>query len=121
MKRGTKKQFKSIGEAAFIMILGLIIFKYIPMELFGQDIQFDASAHVTITSFFLYIVWFYIDQNKSWRIPYFVFSLALITIISIQRIIVGAHNEIGITGGLIISGVAIGYAQRKYFKNKLKF
>lgn len=103
------------------MFVGLILFKLIPMQVFGDDIKFDASAHITITMFALYVVWFFIDQNKSWRTIYFVFSLVVLAIVSIQRILVDAHNDIGLLGGLIVSIAAIIYSQRKYFKNKFKF
>jgi membrane-associated phospholipid phosphatase len=103
------------------MFFGLILLKLIPMEIYGKDIKFDASAHITIVMFLLYFIWFFIDQNKSWRTIYFVFSLAVISIVSIQRILVDAHNDIGLLGGLLLSLVAIVYSQRKYFKNKFKF
>ncbi len=103
------------------MFVGLILFKFIPMEMYGSDIKFDASAHITITMFLLYFIWFFIDQNKSWRTIYFVFSLAVISIVSIQRILVDAHNDIGLLAGLLLSLVAIVYSQKKYFKNKFKF
>jgi hypothetical protein len=91
------------------------------MQIFGQDIKFDASAHITIAMFALYFIWFFIDQNKSWRTIYFIFSLAVISIISIQRILVDAHNDIGLLAGLLLSLCAIIYSQKKYFKDKFKF
>jgi hypothetical protein len=121
MRQVTQNKIKSLAKAASIMILGLLIFKLVPMEIFGRDIKFDASAHITTTIFCLYVLWFYIDQNKSWRTPYFILSLVIISIVSIQRIMINAHNDIGLLGGLVISFVAIVYSQKKYFKDKFKF
>lgn len=121
MKKPTQQKFSALVRAGLIMFFGLILFKLLPMELFGKDIKFDASAHITITMFILYVIWFFIDQNKSWRTTYFIFSLVVITIVSIQRILVSAHNDIGLLGGLLLSIFAIVYSQKKYFKNKFKF
>ncbi len=114
-------KYTALVHAGLVMFLGLILFKLIPMEIFGKDIKFDASAHITIAMFLLYFIWFFIDQNKSWRTIYFVFSLAVISIISIQRILVDAHNDIGLLAGLLLSLFAIVHSQKKYFKDKFKF
>ena len=91
------------------------------MQIFGADIKFDASAHITITMFTLYFIWFFIDQNKSWRIIYFIFSLVVLSIVAIQRILVDAHNDVGLLAGLILSLFAIVFSQKKYFKDKFNF
>lgn len=121
MKKVTKIKIKAIIKTGLIMIIGLLIFKYIPMIIFGNDIKFDASAHITIASFILYILWFFIDQNKNWHTLFFIFSLVVISIISLQRIMVNAHNDIGLLGGIIISCIAIFYSQRKFFRDKISF
>jgi len=112
--------FRILG-AALLVGIGLFIFKYIPQFLWGDDIQFDASQHVAITILLLYCLWFFIDQNKSWRLPFFVFATALVVFIAIQRIIVGAHNEIGVLLGLLISLGAIAFVERKKLKKKISF
>jgi len=121
MKKVTKNKIKVLTKTGLIMIIGLLLFKFIPMEIFGGDIKFDASAHITITMFFLYVLWFYVDQNKSWHTLFFSFALVIISIVAIQRILLNAHNDIGLLGGLILSSIAIISSQPKYFKNKFKF
>lgn len=121
MKKNTLNKFQALAKAGTVMVVGLILFKLIPMEIFGEDIKFDASAHITITMFALYFIWFFIDQNKSWRIVYLIFSLVVISIVSIQRILVDAHNDLGLLFGLILSIFAIVFSQKKYFKDKFKF
>jgi hypothetical protein len=126
MKFHTKQQLKWIMWTTIIMIIGLILFKYIPMYInylrFGtSDILYDASSHIVWTSWGLYVVWFFIDQKKSWRIPYFILSGAVLVIMAIQRIYVGAHNEVGIMMGLLVAGVAIIIPRWKEFRRNLKF
>ena len=116
-----KQQIKHIILTAILMTIGLIIFKHLPEYVYGNNILFDASQHVTITIFVLYVLYFFIDQNKSWKIPYFIFSAVVIIIISIQRIYSNHHNEIGILLALLISTSSILISHYKYFKNKLKF
>lgn len=121
MSKIKQQKVNAIIKAGIVMLIGLIILKLLPMQIFGQDIKFDASAHITITMFALYFIWFFIDQNKSWRTIYFIFSLVVISIVSIQRILVDAHNDIGLLLGLLLSIFAIVYSQSKFFKDKFKF
>lgn len=103
------------------MALGLAIFKFIPMEIWGRDILFDASAHLTITSFVLYTIWFFIDQNKNWHTPFFVFCALVLSVIAFQRIEANAHNDVGLLLGLLVSIVSIGIAERNNLKRKFRF
>lgn len=121
MNPKTKTQIRKIILAGILMAIGLILFKYIPMQIYGKNILFDASSHVVWTIFGLYIIWFFIDQNKSWRIPFFILSAALLIIISIQRIIAQKHNEIGILLGLAIAGISIAISHWKEIHRKIKF
>jgi hypothetical protein len=121
LKANTKQKLAWILWTAIIMAAGLILFKYIPMYIYGKDIQFDASSHIVWTSFVLYVLWFFIDQKKSWRIPYFIFSGAILIIMGIQRIVVGAHNEIGLMLGLAIAAIAIIIPRWKEFKKGVRF
>ena len=121
MRKITYRKITALTTAASLMAIGLLFFKLIPMQIFGEDIRFDASAHITITMFCLYVVWFYIDQNKSWRTPFFVFAMVVISIVSLQRLMVNAHSDIGLLGGLIMSLGSIMWSQKAYFKDKLKF
>lgn len=114
-------QIQKILTSIIISFLLIIILKYMPMHFFGNNILYDASLHVVITINILYILWFFIDQNKSWRIPYFVFALAVLSIISIQRIIGHFHNEIGITLGILIGLISIATAEHKQLRNKFNF
>jgi hypothetical protein len=121
MKLHTKKQLIWIFWTTILMIIGLILFKYLPMYLYGKDILFDASSHVIWTSWGLYVVWFFVDQKKSWRIPYFIFAAAVLIIMSIQRIIAGAHNEVGVVLGLAIAGLAIVLPRWEEFRKGVRF
>lgn len=104
-----------------IMFFGLVVFKYLPMYFFGGDILYDASAHVTVTVFVLFVLWYFVDQTPNLRIPYFVFSCAVLIIVAIQRFLDLAHNEFGILLGIIISVVAIVVARWDYFGERLSF
>lgn len=121
IKLHTKQQLRWIFWTAIIMVIGLILLKYIPMAIYGKNILFDASSHVVLTSLGLYILWFFIDQKKSWRIPYFIFAGGLLIIISIQRIIAQQHNEVGIVLGLAVAGISIIIPRWKEFKGGVKF
>lgn len=122
MKKYTPKEnIRRLSTAGIIILVGLFLLKYIPMQLWGDAILFDASAHISIAMFVLYIVWFFIDQNKSWRIPFFIFSLVILAIISLQRIITLAHNDTGLLLGLILGTVAIGTSQWDVIRKKIEF
>jgi len=115
------KQIKLLIQTAILMIIGLVIFKYLPMYIWGEDILFDASSHIVWTSFGLYVIWFFIDQNKSWRIPYFIFTGAVLIIMAIQRVIAHQHNEVGIILGLCVAFFAIFIPRWKELGRKFKF
>jgi len=121
VKKITQSKLGALTKAGSVMVIGLILFKLIPMEIFGKDIKYDASAHITITMFLLYTIWFFIDQNKSWRTVFLIFGLVVLSIVAIQRILVDAHNDVGLLGGLLLSVFAIVYSQKKYFKDKFRF
>jgi len=117
----TEQQLIWISYTAILMVIGLIFFKYLPMYLSEGNILYDASYHVLFTILLLYILWFFIDQKKSWRIPYFIFSGVLIIIVSLQRIIVQEHNEVGIILALLIGAVSIIIPRWKEFMGGVKF
>jgi membrane-associated phospholipid phosphatase len=121
MRKRVHLQIKKILITAILMLFGLIIFKFYPMFLYDENILFDTSMHIIIASLILYIIYFFIDQNKSWRIPYLIFCFVIITIISIQRIISNAHNDIGILLGILISIISIVIPNWKEIKNKINF
>ncbi len=116
----TTKQFMNIVICFVLMSIGLLLFKFLPMQIWGQDILFDASMHIVIAMFALYTLWFFIDQNKSWRIPYFFFSIIVLTIISIQMILVQAHNDVGLLLGFAIGTVSIIISQGMRLIHKLR-
>lgn len=116
-----RKQIRWLIWTGIIMAIGLFFFKIIPMEIYGQNILFDASAHITITMFILYFVWFYIDQNKTWRVPYLIFSLVVLAIVSMHRILVQAHNGTGLILGFLLSVIAIMIPRWSKLKNKFEF
>ena len=103
------------------MAVGLFVFKFLPMQMWGRDILFDASFHITATIFTLFVLWYFIDQNKKWRLPFLMIVLLVVFIVAIQRILVDAHNDIGLLLGLFVSIVAIVVARWDYFKGKFDF
>lgn len=121
MKHHTKQQIIWISWTTIIMGIGLLLFKYLPMYIYGKDILFDASSHVVWTCWGLYVAWFFVDQKKPWRMPYLIFAAAVIVIMSIQRIIAQQHNEVGIILGLAIVGLAIIIPRIKEFKKGVEF
>jgi len=116
-----KKKFVGLVLTFIIMMVGLFLLKYLPMSFFGKDILFDASFHITSACLVLYIIYLFLDGNKKWRIPYFVFSLVVLTIISIQRILVNAHNDIGLLLGFVLSVFAIVFPRWKELGGKIKW
>jgi membrane-associated phospholipid phosphatase len=116
-----KKQIIILLKAGIVMAFGLLIFKYIPMQIWGDDILFDASAHITGTIFVLYVFWFFIDQNEKWRIPFFFLSGVILAVVAFQRIEVNAHNDIGLLAGFIVSISAIIYSQYDKLKDRFEF
>lgn len=116
-----KDQIIKIFTALFFMGIGILLFKFIPMQIWGGEILFDASMHLTVTFAVLYVLWFFVDQNKDWRTPYFLLSLVVIFVVAVQRILDNAHNDVGLLLGLFISLVSIGIAERKNLKNKFVF
>ncbi len=121
MKLHTKQQLLWITYTALLMAIGLILFKYIPQSISGKEILYDASYHVVFIILALYILWFFVDQKKSWRIPFFVFAGALIIIVSLQRVIAQEHNEVGIVLALIIGVFSIIIPRWKEFMGGIKF
>jgi hypothetical protein len=121
MNKQKISQIKKIMQTAIILFLLILLFKFVPEKIFGRDILFDASLHISLACFILYILWFFIDQNKNWRIPYLIFCLAVIIIIALHRIVINAHNDLGLLIGLIISLIAIIIPNFKKIKNKIKF
>ena len=119
MKRSQK--IKNIILTAILLAVFSYIFKYIPMQLFGQDILFDASRHIMVAVFGLYFVYLFIEHNKEWMPVYFMFSFAVLTVISLQRIVSNAHNDVGLALGLILSAIAIILPRWKEFRGRVRF
>jgi len=114
------QEVKWIFWTSVIMLIGLILFKHIPMAIWGKNILFDASRHVVCTALGLYILWFFVNKRKSWRTFYLIVSAITIIIMSIQRITVGEHNLIGVSLGILISAIAIIIPRWKEFKGGRK-
>lgn len=91
------------------------------MYLWGSDILFDASLHITAAFFVLYVIWFFIDQTKEFRYPFYLFAILVLFVISIQRIAVDAHNDVGLLLGALISIISIGLVEREKLGNKIDF
>ncbi|MCD4759401.1 hypothetical protein K8R33_00755 [archaeon] len=115
-----KKDLNKIFISGIIIFIGLVIFKFIPMIVFGNEILFDASAHIAISMFILYVIWLFIDHNKKWRIPYLIFSFFVLTVISVQRIINFKHNDLGILFGFFLGVIAILVSRGNELKHVFK-
>ncbi len=101
-------RLKHIIYTFLLMVIGILIFKTLPMYLYGKDILFDASRHVIATSFGLYFLYYLFLQNREeLKIPFFIFSSMILGVIAIQRIIAGEHNEYGILLGFFVAGISI--------------
>ena len=106
------KQIESIIICLALMSISIILFKFLPMEKFGNNILFDASLHVTITIFVLYFIWIFIGHKKLGK--YFLsFSIVVVLFMSIYRIVVKKHDIIGVSLGVLISLLSI------YLSNKI--
>ncbi|MEN9626427.1 MAG: hypothetical protein RL557_755 [archaeon] len=116
-----RKKLLKISLTFTLMILGLFVFKWYPMSVYGKDILFDSSAHIVLASFVLYIIYFFIDQNKSWRMPFFLLAFSVLIVISFQRIYENAHNDIGLLLGFVIAVVSIALPNWNKIKKKIKF
>ena len=116
-----KKEWKYFIYTAILMVIFSIIFKTIPMKIFGKDILFDASRHVMTAILALYAIYIPIKQNESWRVPFFILSAAILMVISFQRIQVNAHNDIGLLLGLGLTIISIIIPLWNEFKKRLKF
>ena len=113
-----KQKLKSLLIYIIIVVVGLILFKYLPMSIYGKEILFDASQHLVITLSILYIIWNFIEKNKDWRIPYFFILTSVITIVSIQRIESNAHSDIGLLIGLLVVLISIVISRWEDFRGK---
>ena len=121
MKNPRIQKIKNIIFTGLIMILGLILLKYIPMYIWGKNILFDASAHLTITIFIIYVGYLFIEKSKRLKKYYIPLSMSAITIVAIDRIITNNHNYIGLLLGLFISLLAIYLTNHKKLNGEIKF
>lgn len=121
MFRRAPDPIRPIAIAGAVTVVGLLLLKYLPMSIWGDQILFDASAHIAVAMFVLYVLWFFIDQNQSWRTPYFIVAGVVIIVISFQRLLDNAHNDIGLLLGFAVGLSAIGLSQWKTVKKRLKF
>jgi hypothetical protein len=120
LEKISKKKIRQFSFTTLIIIAGSVIFKYIPMYIWGKDILFDASNHIMATSLGLYFIYLiFIEGKKKLKIPYFIFSIVAIILMGIQRIYANQHNTFGLMLGLIISLFAI-YFPKKEKKRKNK-
>lgn len=116
-----RAQLQKIIDVAFFISIGLTILKFLPMQIWGDTILFDASFHIALESFAIYIIWFFIDQNHSWHLPFYICSALILFIISVQRIIANAHNDIGLLLGFTIALLSIALAEKENLKGKIRF
>src|SRR3989344_8541668 len=105
------KKIESLVICLALMSISILLFKFMPMEFFGNDILFDASQHVTITIFVMYFIWIFIDHKKLGK--YFLsFSIVVVLFMSIYRIVVKKHDIIGVSLGVLLSLLSI-YLSKK--------
>jgi hypothetical protein len=57
VKRRPEHHLPHIATAGAITAVGLILLKYFPMSVWGEDILYDASGHIAIAVFILYVLW----------------------------------------------------------------
>lgn len=103
------------------MALGILVFKFIPMAIWGENILFDASLHITTAFLVLYIIWFFVDQEKKLYTPFFILAGVVLFVISLQRIEANAHNDIGILLGVLISLVSIYSSEKEVLGKMIEF
>lgn len=120
-KQKRKDQILSLIICFMVMLVGIVTLKFIPERLFGADITFDASLHVTATIFILYTLYFFVDQNIVWRYIYVVGGIVLTAVIAIERIVAGAHDSYGVMLALGISLGGIILSRWSFFKKRLTF
>lgn len=116
-----RHHWPNIITAAVVTGAGLLLFKYLPMSLFGRDILFDASAHIAWAVFVLYVLWFFVDQEKRLHTPFLIVSAMVLMVIAFQRLLDNAHNDIGLLGGFVLGLAAIGAAEWATVKKRLNF
>lgn len=121
MQKRKVKKVEEIFLTSALMFAGVLIFKFLPMLIFGKEILFDASLHIILACFVLYVFYFFIEHDKNLRIFYFVFAMAIIIIISFQRIFVNAHNDVGLLLGLVISLISIIIPRWGEFRKEIEF
>ena len=114
------KKVKNFVYTFIIMAVGLILLKYIPMKAYGDTILFDAFMHITVASAILYLLYLIIEKAKPWRIPFFILSATVVFVISVQRIISNAHDDVGLLLGLLLSLAAILIPRWKEVRKKIK-
>ena len=100
---------------------GIVILKIIPMMVWGVGIEFDASLHVTTTIISLYVIWFFIDQNPRWRVPFFMVATGVVLIVAIQRLLVDAHSDIGVLLAIVLGLGAVMTAEWHDIRDKISF
>ena len=115
------EKLRRIVLSIFVAAIGLFLLKLVPMVLWGAMIEFDASFHVTVTILVLYILWFFIDQNPRWRAPFIVVATGIVVIVAVQRLLVDAHNDIGILLAFVIGVIAIGSAEWGSIHDRISF
>jgi hypothetical protein len=118
---GVKKKIIWVLWTTLIMIIGLFLFKYIPMYLYGENILFDASSHVAWTTWGLYVLWLLVSPKRFWKVFYLLISAVLIVVMAIQRINIGAHNLIGVVLGFVITIIAIAAPRWNEFRKGVYF
>lgn len=107
--RRNKNLVKIILVSVF-MFVGILVLKFLPMKIFGPDILFDASLHLTATILILYSIWLFIEHEKKNKL--FLIGVIIVTaLVSLQRILVQAHDIAGLLGGYFISLASIGLAE----------
>tara|TARA_Y100000310_G_scaffold318270_1_gene372110 strand:+ start:238 stop:582 length:345 start_codon:yes stop_codon:yes gene_type:complete len=111
-----QKEIKRLFICGVVIIIGLILFKFIPMGLYEQEIEFDASFHMAGFVFLLYLGWMFV--KKEWRKYYLIFGGLILIGVGVQRINVSAHNVGGLVMGLLVSSVGIWLSRSRYFRKK---
>lgn len=110
-----------IVTSIFVAAVGLLLFKLAPMVMWGTMIEFDASFHVTAAILGMYVLWFFIDQNPRWRLPFITIATGVVLVVAIQRMLVDAHSDLGILLAIVIGVIAVGCAEWESINEKVSF
>ncbi len=106
MKKENKNNIKKIILTALFMLIFITLLKFLPIKDYGKNIQFDASLHLTITIFIIYSLWLFFKNERNSKL-FFILAIIAVALVSLQRILVQAHNAFGLLSAFLLSIISI--------------